>query len=190
MSLKAKVVIIHGAYGSADENWFPWLRDRVLELGHEALVPSFPTPDGQSLASWIEVFAQQVGPLTPDTILVGHSLGPGFILNLLERTEVSIRGTFIASGFLGNLGLPDFDKVNETFVCREFDWEKIRRNAGKVHVYNSDSDPYVPLDKGVELAGNLGVELTVIHNGGHLNSAGGFTTFPQLLSDLKDLLGD
>jgi predicted alpha/beta hydrolase family esterase len=89
---------------------------------------------------------------------------------------------------LGKLGLEQFDVINESFVCREFNWEQIRRNAGKVYVYNSDNDPYVPLSKGKELAEKLGVKLIIIKNAGHINASAGYTTFPRLLEDIRTLL--
>lgn len=185
---KKRVIIIHGSYGNPNENWFPWLAEEVRTLGHRAEVPSFPTPEGQNLNNWKTAFNKQVGDLTGDMVLVGHSLAPGFILSLLEETIVPIAGTFLVSGFLGKLGLEDFDSINESFVCRDFDWEWIRLNAGKIYIYNSDNDPYVPLTKGKELAKRLGVQLTVINNGGHINDSAGFRSFPQLLEDLKSLI--
>lgn len=182
------VVIIHGSFGNPNENWFPWLAGEVYKLGHQSLLPTFPTPEGQSLDSWMKGFKEQVGELRSDMILVGHSLAPGFILSLLEQSHESIIGTFMVSGFLGKLDLPEFDIINETFVCRDFDWDRIRSNGGEFHVYNSNNDPYVPLIKGVELAKNLGVELTVVENGGHINSGAGFNAFPELLADLKKLV--
>ena len=96
-----RAVIIHGTYGSADGNWFPWLASHVRELGHESAVPQFPTPTSQNLSSWLRVFDDQVGPLSSNTILVGHSLGVAFILRLLERTADPIAGAFLVAGFLG-----------------------------------------------------------------------------------------
>lgn len=183
-----RVVIIHGSFGNAGENWFPWLAEQVRDLGNEVVVPTFPTPEGQSLDAWRHQFDKRVGALTRNTVLVGHSLGPGFILNLLEASPIAIKGTFLVSGFLGRLGLPEFDAVNESFVCRSFDWNRIRRHAGEVHLYHSDNDPYVPLEKGQELAANLRASLTVIKGGGHINAAAGFTTFPLLLDDLTHLI--
>jgi len=122
-------------------------------------------------------------------ILVGHSLGPGFILNLLERSRATVWGTFLVSGFLGSLGNPEFDTVNETFVSRDFDWPRIRSHAGVIHVYNSDNDPYVPLEKGRELAERLGVGLILVEGGGHMNANAGYLSFPRLLDDIRKLIG-
>jgi hypothetical protein len=182
-----RVVIIHGSYGSSRENWFPWLAAQIRGLGHEPIVPEFPTPQGQSLKNWLGVFENTVGRITPDMILIGHSLGAAFILRILERTRQPISGSFLVSGFLGELGLPEFDAVNADFVMAPVDWSRVRENCGKVHVYNGDNDPYVPLAKGEEIAVQLGVGVTVIKNGGHINATSGYTTFPQLLADLSKM---
>jgi uncharacterized protein len=187
MREKNRVVVIHGAYGSPQENWFPWLAMKVEEHGFQPVVPAFPTPDGQNLNAWKEVFNREIGDLRANMILVGHSLGVGFILNLLEDAKSPIRGCFLVSGFVGLLGLPQFDAINSTFVDKPFDWITIKRNSGTVHVYNSDNDPYVPLDRGKEIARNLGVELTVIKNGGHINASAGYTQFAKLAEDLITL---
>ena len=184
------VAIIHGSFGSPNENWFPWLADEVRKLGHKSLIPTFPTPEGQSLESWLKDFKRQIGDLRSDMILVGHSLAPGFILSLLEQSHEPIIGTFMVSGFLGKLGVEEFDQVNETFVNRNFDWDRIKANGGEFHVYNSNNDPYVPLTKGQELAQKLGVELTIIEDGGHINASAGFVTFPKLLNDLEQLISN
>lgn len=188
MREKVTVVIIHGAYGNPEENWFPWLATEVEKIGHRALVPAFPTPEGQDPDAWRQVFEAEVGHIDGAMILVGHSLAPAFILSLLESASQPAKGTFLVSGFLGLLGLEDFDPINEAFVCREFDWRRVRENAGVVHVYNSDNDPYVPLDRGSELARNLGVDVTIIPGGRHINSSAGFNSFEQLWNDVRELV--
>jgi predicted alpha/beta hydrolase family esterase len=188
MSFKADVVIIHGTYGSPEENWFPWLANSIKQYGHNAIVPKLPTPEDQSLMNWSNSFKQQVGELTENMVLVGHSLGPGFILNLLERSKFKVLGTFLVSAFIGELGNDDFDSLNKSFVCRDFNWSTIAKNCGETHIYNSDNDPYVPLSKGEEIANNIHADLTIIKKGGHINAKAGFRKFPLLYNDIIKLL--
>ena len=179
-----RMIIIHGTQGSPEENWFPWLASELRNRGIEAFVPRLPTPEGQSLENWTRVFEDELGPLTEDTTLIGHSLGAGFALRLVERGNQPVRALFLVSGFIGELGLPDFDTLNSSFVNGPFDWEAIRSRAGRIRVYNGDDDPYVPLSKGEELARELHTDLTVVPNGGHINTASGYTQFDQLLTDI------
>lgn len=186
---KFRVVIIHGSYGFPERNWFPWLKMEVEKLGHEALVPKFPTPDGQEFSNWKSVLTKQVGALDDRTILIGHSVGAGFILSLLDEPDsVPIRAAFLVAGFTGTLGLPDYDGINATFVGRQFDWKRIKLQSKKFFVINGDDDPYVPLAKGRAIADSLNVHHELIAGGGHLNEETGFITFPMLLEKLQPML--
>src|SRR4051794_39170663 len=126
MKKPIRAVVVHGAYGSPQENWFPWLVGELKGQGLDTYLPTFPTPDGQTLDAWKAVFAERVGHLDESTILIGHSLGVGFILNLLENARTPVLGTFLVSAFVGLLGLPDFDSINASFIDREFDWRRIK----------------------------------------------------------------
>jgi uncharacterized protein len=183
-----EIVIVHGTGGNPDENWFPWLAERVREGGHRAVVPTFPTPDGQDPESWLRVLDESVGDLSAETVLVGHSLGVAFLLRALERSDTQVAGTLLASGFIGELGLDEFDPLNAPFFEQEFNWEAIRNASEMFRLYNGADDPYVPLSKGEELAALLGVEMTVIDGGGHLNTSSGYTKFELLLKEMEPLL--
>src|SRR5438128_1266288 len=70
-----RVIILHGAHGGPDTNWFPWLHATLEAEGIEVVRPRFPTPVGQSLSAWLDAYDLAVKslPLAP-TVLVGHSL--------------------------------------------------------------------------------------------------------------------
>ena len=142
-----KVFIIHGTGGSPDGNWFSWLKSELEKLGCEVFLPKFPTPNGQSLDSWMGVFDNYLDKVDEDTIFVGHSLGPAFLLYILETIDIQIKAAYFVSGFLSLLGDEWFDTRNKTFVCRDFDWDKIKSKCKKFVVISGDNDPYVPLDE-------------------------------------------
>ncbi len=180
-------IIIHGSYGNPNENWFPWLKSELEKVGYEVFVPEFPTPENQNLESWLNVFKEYENKLDKDTILIGHSLGPAFILNILERINKRIKACFFISGFLGLLDNKDFDDVNKTFFHKEFDWEKIKENCNNFLLYHSDNDPYVSIEKAKELSNKLNAKLKIIKNAGHFNEKAGYIKFNVLLKDIKNL---
>ncbi len=181
-------ILIHGAYGNPDENWFPWLGKELEGEGYEVTVPVFPTPVGQDIDAWRKVFSEYEHMLDPETILIGHSLGSAFVLDILERTTRPVRAAYLVAGFLGPLGNRKFDALNHSFVERSFDWEAISRNAGQIFVIASDNDPYVPEDEGYEIASRLETEPIVIEGAGHFNTQSGYETF-DILRDMIVLLG-
>ncbi|MDE8347780.1 MAG: alpha/beta hydrolase [Acidocella sp.] len=188
--LPTRVIIFHGAHCGPDTNWFPWLDAELSLTGFEVLRLRFPTPQGQSLAAWSETYDMAVAPLLPKrTILVGHSLGAAMALRVVKRTKASFSGLFLAAGFIGALGLPDYDPINASFFATPFDWTKIRERIGVCRCWAADDDPYVPLARSEELAADLRASPEVIRGGGHLNDETGFTTFPALKAAILEVAG-
>ena len=179
------VFIFHGAGGHPKENWFDWLRQQLEREGHRVFVPQFPTPKNQTLENWLSVLGEYKQDL-PHSILVGHSLGVPFALNLLERYP--IKASFLVSGFTGKAG-NQFDPGMKTFAQRVFHWERIMKNCGRFYVFHSDNDPYIRLEKAEELAKNLGVKVNLVKNAGHFNETAGYTTFKLLFDRIKAELG-
>jgi hypothetical protein len=179
---RLRVIICHGAHGAPDTNWFPWLHAELEAAGIDVQRPRFPTPAGQSLEAWFQVYdrAIQAMPVLP-TVLVGHSLGAAFALRLVERADLPFAGLLLAAPFLGALGLADYDEINRSFFASTFQWRAIRANAGDaVRCWAGEADPYVPISRSQDVALCLQCPLEVIAGGGHLNSETGFDTFPQL----------
>ena len=172
--------IIHGVYANPDANWFTWLKNELEKIGYEVIIPHFPTPLDQSLESWLRTISHYEYKINEDTILIGHSLGAAFILNYLEQASKKIKAAFLIAGFFKPIG-SEYDKLNETFINKNFDWKKIKNNCGKFFVIGSDNDEYISIGITKDLAKSLGAKLKIIHNGGHLNKKAGFDKFPELL---------
>lgn len=177
-----RVIIIHGAHGGPETNWFPWLHMTLEAEGIEVVRPRLPTPEGQSLSAWLDAYDLAVKslPFAP-TVLVGHSLGAAFALRLIERAVEPAAGLFLAAGFVGALGLSNYDTINHSFFAAPFDWPAIRERRGRVfRCWAGENDPYVPLSRSQDIATCLEAPLEILSGGGHLNSETGFTTFPQM----------
>ena len=180
----SSIIIIHGSYGGPNENQFPWLKEKLKKLNYNVLVPKFPTPKNQNLDSWLEIFKEYKKYLDENTIFIGHSLGPAFLLNVLEKLDKPIRAAFFISGFTGLLNNAIFDKINKTFTDKQFNWDKIKNNCKKFYVFHSDNDPYVPFEKAEDLAKNLGVNAILVKNAGHFNESSGYKKFEILLNEI------
>lgn len=175
------VFLFHGVGGSPNENWFPWLKKELSERGYNVIIPQFPTPERQTLENWLQVLDEYSEFINEDTVLVGHSLGVPFALNIVERHKVN--SVYLVAGFYGKAG-NDFDPGMVTFAQREFDWLKIHENCEKFIVYHSDNDPYIKLEKAQQLAEKLNIEVTLIPGAGHINQGSGYIKFEKLLEDI------
>ena len=181
------VFIFHGTGGYPEENWFPWLKKELEQQGCQVIIPQFPTPEGQSLEAWLRIVETYKENINEETIFIGHSLGGLFLLRVLERLKHSVFAAFFVSAPIGIKPIR-FYESDYQFSGFSFDWSKIKNSATQFTVFHSDNDPYVSLGNGKELAKQLGVKLNFIPNAGHLNTESGYTTFEELLEELKKLL--
>ncbi|WP_199741618.1 alpha/beta hydrolase [Legionella sp. km535] len=186
---QSNVIIVHGAYGHPFENWFNWMKIELESIGIECFVPQLPTPHAQELKNWLQLFNATVSPMiTPNTILIGHSLGAAFLLRWLEQAHQSVSATILAGSFMGTVGIQKFDKINESFFENPFDWDLIINKSKQFFCYQGSNDPYISMSNFNLIANNLRARKIIIPNGGHLNEAAGYTSFPLLLIHLKSLL--
>lgn len=173
-------VILHGTMGSPDGNWFPWLKEQLEADGYDVFIPALPTPEGQTAQNWQATILPQTPPPDDKTILIGHSCGATHLLHVLESLEKPVAHAIFVSVVMDKINIPEYDRLNDSFIHHDFNWDKIRKNADKVTIFHGDDDPYVPLAQAQTLSDHLGTPVTIIKNGGHLNAESGFTAFDAL----------
>lgn len=186
--MKSNIFIFHGAGGYPEENWFPWLKEKLEAYGQRVFVPRFPTPEGQSLAAWLEVLKPYQDQIDENSILIGHSMGTIFLLRILERLKKPVKLAVFVAGVIGIKPIKNYDGDFKFSNGFDFNWKKIKPSSKNFIVYHSDNDPYVSMANGEQLAKNLGVDLTFIPNAGHFNKAAGYLEFEDLLSKIQTIL--
>jgi uncharacterized protein len=177
--------IFRGVCGHPKENWFDWLKTKLESLGHDVFIPQFPTPENQTLNKWLEILEGYKQHINEETILIGHSLGVPFTLNVIELHKV--RAAFLVAGYTGIAG-NQFDESMKTFTQRKFNWEKIKGHCKIFQIFNADNDPFVPVEKGEELAKNLETNMILVKGAGHINTPAGYTQFELLLENIKETI--
>ncbi|HEY4503036.1 MAG TPA: alpha/beta fold hydrolase [Candidatus Paceibacterota bacterium] len=187
--MNSSVFIFHGTEGYPEENWFPWLKEKLEAKGCKVFVPQFPSPPivPAKLAEWFDVLKGYEQNINEDTILIGHSLGGNFALKVLEKLQHPVKGVFLTGTPIGVRPILNYDR-DSAFSGFNFDWQRIKSNSKHFDVFQSDDDPYVSLGNGQQLAKELGVELTFIPNAGHFNKKAGYTSFPDLLEKVRKIL--
>ncbi len=167
-----------------DETFYKWLRESLEKKGHKVYQPFFSTPINQNLEKWMREFKPYKQYVTKDTIFMGKSIGPAFILRLLEKSPVKVRGAFLVAGFCSHIGLEEYNNLIGTFVDKKFNWEKIRSNCDRFFVYASDNDRYVELKYTKILAKNLHTRIKLVKGADHF----WMSKFPQLLKDIESVI--
>lgn len=187
-------VILHGTMGSPDGNWFPWLAGELKKLGHQAIRPQLPTPDGQNPVNWIKEIQKAVESLggpSNQTYFVAHSMSPLAVCQYLETIDTPIGGCFFVSGFAKapEKEIEPYVTLNRPFLDKEVDWDKVKNCGKKFVCFAGSDDPYLPQDILKDFADKLKTELIVIPDGGHLNEEFGYIAFPLLLETIKETVG-
>jgi predicted alpha/beta hydrolase family esterase len=197
-------LILHGTFGSAQGNWFPWLKDQLEAFDHKVIIPQFPIEDydlmsktgesyvcqQQNLQNWLKYFTENVLPQIKksdeELCIVAHSLAPVFVLHLIRKFGLKVKLAIFVSPFLSLhiQGDWQYNKINKDFFTAAFDFEDLRSHIGTAIVFYGDNDPYVPMATALEFANKLGAQVISVHDGGHLNAEFGYTSFPQVLEEI------
>lgn len=175
-------VIVHGSYGHPFENWGPWLFNSLTAEGKNVLAPQFPCMD-QCYENWKSVMDAYLPFIDENTSFIGHSLGPAFILNFLMDNKIKVNNLYLAAPFYGLINIKEFDDVNRTFF-KYPDLTKARSYFNKAFCLYSNNDPYVPMNLSQSAAEQLGAEVKIIPNGGHLNASAGIVEFIELKREI------
>jgi uncharacterized protein len=203
-----KFIFFHGAFGSPQGNWFPQLKVNLESLGQEVISVQFPVenwdemtkigptfnPINQNLKNWLHTFEKKVLPQIKRgerLCFIGHSLGPVFMLHIVEKFNIQLDSALFVIPFLEELPSKDswqFDIVNGTFYRTDFNWEKLKKLIPVSYVLYSDTDPYVPAKRPFEFAQKMGSSLIVVKGGGHLNDEVKLFNFPLVLELCKTRL--
>ena len=173
--------IIHGSFGNSKEHYLPWLK-KELEKEGEVICVDFPIGVGvQSYKSWARVLDDYKNKITPDTIFIGRSIAPVFIIKYILENSLKINKLISVSGF-NNYSVDggDYDSVNKSmFVDSLSDFKKY---CNKTICVISENDPYVKLNALNEFAKVVADDVVNIKDGGHFNLESGYgEKFEKLL---------
>jgi hypothetical protein len=185
-------IIIHGTsdkdeyyspdYPSAsNSHWLPWLQKQLLIRDVSAVTLEMP----QSFMPDYEVWKREIErfDITPETILIGHSCGAGFIIRYLsENKDRNLAKVVLVAPWLN----PEKSKGEENdFFKFEMDNSLVSRTSG-ITIFNSDNDDTsIQVSVKKILTEIPGIKLVEFHSYGHFCYEDMQTTeFPELLNEV------
>lgn len=183
-----RIFIIHGWGGSSKGDWLPWLKAELAKLGHQVVVPDMPDTDEPVIEKWVGHLAGIVGEPDENTYFIGHSIGCQTILRYLETIDQPVGGAIFVSGWFNLENLEDEEvEVAKPWISMPIDLEKIKKVLIKSALIISDNDPYVALEENKRKFNELGSEIIVLHNAGHITGEDGFTKLSEALEQFKKI---
>lgn len=196
-----KFIIIHGAFGTPNSNWFKELKEKLEYLDQDVIAPQFPveswpaitkngpnkTIKNQTLINWLVVFEKEVLSKIKKgekVCFIAHSLGPLFVLHVIQKYQLKIDSAIFVSPFLDKLNKSwQIDLVNATFYKTDFDFTFLKKLIPVSYVLYSDNDPYVSKQHSLLFANAIESSVIFVKRAGHMNSEVNMNEFP-LVFDL------
>ena len=183
-----KFIILHGTGASPEENWFMWLKGKLIGQGHAVWLPQLPNADKPNTKEYNEfLLANKDFAIDSDTILVGHSSGAVEILHLLQNlpAETVVKAAVMVSAFENDLG---WDVLAGMFE-ESLDFDTIKSHCKKFILVHSDTDPHVPIEQAEHLQEKLGGELLMFEDQGHFNTEASpdYKQFPELFDIIESI---
>jgi predicted alpha/beta hydrolase family esterase len=116
----------------SDSHWIPWAKHQLNVHGIFAVAPDFPKPYAPKYTVWAREFERH--DVTPDTTVIAHSAGAGFILKWLNANgAVELDKLVLVAPWLdpNRNYRPEFD-----FGFRR----NLQRRMGSITVFHSSLD--------------------------------------------------
>src|SRR3989339_1678788 len=125
---KYNYVFIHGYLATGNNDFRPWLKKELEQLGHAVFSPDLPHNDKPNVVEWAEYILNNT-TIDENTVIVAHSLGGPVAFRILEKLKNKIAKLILVDTVLR----PDFpDKKRpdvEASDSFEFDFEKIKSSS-------------------------------------------------------------
>jgi len=182
------VVLLHGSFGHAAENWIPSVGEAVRQWDL-VITPSLPTPQWQSFDAWSGIMDayRDCGALDATSAVVAHSSAAPFMVRYIAMSGLELSSFITVSGFTKfTSGDADFDNINAAIdVQDDEDFKQVQRQVRRRHSFYADNDPFLPLNSLTDFADKLASEHSLVRGAGHFNASSGYTEFSELVSVLE-----
>lgn len=180
-----RVFLIHGWDGRSDNHWFPYLTWELKADGFDVSLPQMPNAAEPKVEEWLTFLKGYVGKPDKDTYFIGHSLGCIAVARYLAALPktAKVGGCVFVAGFSGRLEIPEIVE----FYSLPFSAKKAKAHGGDFTMIFSDNDPYVPMEKSLEFAKELGAKTILERGKGHFTTKNGVTALPSALSALRKM---
>lgn len=166
---------------NSEDHWFSWLKRQLILKDIHAVSIEPPFPFRPRYEGWKKEFERF--DITPETILVGHSCGGGFLVRWLsENKDIKVGKVALVAPWLN----PENNPISDTadFFEFEIDSDIAARTTG-ITIFNSDNDQDT-IHNSVQIIQDKikDIQYRVIHNYGHFTLNDMNTVeFPELLEE-------
>jgi predicted alpha/beta hydrolase family esterase len=160
----------------SNADWFPWLQKQLLMRDVIAQTPEIPTAWRPQYPLWKREFERF--DITPETILVGHSCGAGFLVRWLsEHRDALVGNVVLVAPWI------DPDRTGDTGNFFDFTFDpNLSKRATKIIIFNSTDDfPNAQISAQMIRESITGVKQRDLDRYGHFTN---MSEFPELRDEV------
>ncbi|MCA9371345.1 alpha/beta hydrolase [Candidatus Woesebacteria bacterium] len=178
-----KAIIIPGNGNTPiSDNWFPYVKRRLLARGLEVIAEDMPDPELARKSYWLPFIEKKLK--TEEAILIGHSSGAVAIMRYLEEHKAKL--AILVGVCYTDLGLESEKKSG--YYDEPWNWEAIKKNAKKICIFASKNDPYISISEPRHIKDQLEAEYHEYNDEGHFGSDVNKTEFPEIVMVVENFL--
>jgi len=160
----------------SNASWFPWLQKQLLMNGVLAQTPEMPTPWKPEYSAWSKELERF--DVTPETTLVAHSFGAGFLVRWLsEHSDVRVGKVVLLAPWID----PDRTGSTDDIFDFTFDPSLPERTAKTVIFVSKDDFDGVHISTKMIREAIPSIGYREFEEHGHFTE---ITEFPELLEEL------
>lgn len=178
--MSRRVLLLHGWGGSDFPHWQSWLSGEIAKEYGCVQFLRFSDVDAPKLGVWQQELKETLAAFKPD-IVICHSLANTLWFHLCNTAQMQV----VEKLYL--VAPPSLEcKVEE---LKEFFPLKPPKNlyAKETLLITSTNDPYMSVDEAKALQKELGVEMVMLENAGHINTDSGFGEWEWMLKELQTI---
>ena len=179
-----KVLILPGNDNTAiTSNWYLYVKHELEKHGMEVIAQNMPDPKFARKDIWISFIKEKLSG-DENSILIGHSSGATAILKFLENNKCRL--AIIVGASHSDLG-DDLEKKSGYFD-EPWKWEQIKNNVGKLVIFASQDDPYIPISESRFIKEKTDAEYHEYKDEGHFGADVNKKEFPELVFVISKIL--
>jgi len=173
---KTNFIFLHGFYRTREvKDPLGWLNQKFTNKNNFWSI--LPDPDKPNLNEQKDfVLANAV--ITPNTVIVTHSLGGVLALKMIEEKNLKVKKLILIAPPLR----PHSKELKDYNPGNKFDFKKIRNNIKEIIIFQAGQDHVIPPEETAELARELKADVIRVENAvSHFNS----NESQEILEELK-----
>lgn len=167
-----KAMILHGSGGCTKGHfWYASVAEGLRRAGIEVVLENMPDADLARRKYWIPFVTEKLLH-EKRRILIGHSSGTVAALRFVEEHTADV--VALVAAYHTDLGI-EAERVSGYFD-EPWDWDRIRENTGKILIFASTDDPFIPIEEPRFVRDRLCAEYIEFENKEHFCGS----SFPEL----------